>query len=134
MDSLFDNRPARKRRAFWVTPFVKFLHACSAKMDRTRSAIGIAMGLVATVGSLVVAWVVVSSGEKSAIETLSSSGVADPKRLSDSISTALYGYAIGLFGTVIGLVILIISALFYVRAGRRLRAAEAGSVAPSGDR
>src|SRR5688572_1601846 len=117
MDSLFDARSPRKRRAFWVTPLVKALHACSAKMDRTRSAIGIAIGLVAIVGSLVVAWVISSSGEQRAIETLSSSGVADPKRLSDGISTALYGYAIGLFGTFIGLIILIVSLVFFVRAG-----------------
>ena len=68
------------------------------------------------------------SGMQRAYDTLGSGpGIADPNRLSGDISAVLYARAGGLGGSVIGLVILIVSIVLFVRAGRILSTPNADS-------
>jgi len=60
-----------------------------------------------------------------AYDTLGSGpGIAEPSRLSSDISAVLYACAGGLVGSVIGLIILIVSIVLFVRAGRRIERIE----------
>ena len=89
--------------------------------NRTKHIVGIVIGAVLLIGAPIIARVLYVSGMQRAFDTLGSGpGIADPNRLSGDISAVLYACAGGLGGTLIGLTVLIVSVVLYVRAGRRL--------------
>jgi ABC-type Fe3+ transport system permease subunit len=85
------------------------------KPKRTKQVAGIIIGSLLLVGSPIVASL---SGMWRAFDTLGDSGISDPNRLQSAIYTLLYG---GIAGTVLGLIILIISIVYFVRAGRAVQ-------------
>ena len=89
------------------------------KPNRTKSTAGIVIGALLLVACPVIARLLYVSGMQRALETVGSgSGVADPAGLSRELDSILFACAGGLFGSVIGLVILIVSVVFFRRAGR----------------
>jgi len=98
------------------------------KPNRTKQISGIVIGALLLVVSPITARVLYLSGMQRAYDTLGSGpGIADPNRLSGDISAVLYACAGGLFGSAIGLIILIVSIVLFVRAGRRLSTSSVAS-------
>ena len=96
--------------------------------NRTKHVTGTVIGSLLLVVSPIVARLLYVSDMQRAYDTLGSGpGIADPNRLSGDISAVLYACAGGLGGAVIGLVILIVSNVLFVRAGRRLSTSKAKS-------
>ena len=94
--------------------------------DRTKYITGIVIGSLLLVLSPIVSRLLVLFGMQRAYDTLGSgSGIADPNRLSGDISAVLYASAGGLAGSVIGLIILVVSIVLLVRARRRLASSNA---------
>lgn len=88
-------------------------------MNRTKHVTGIVIGSLLIVVSPIVARLLYVSGMQRAFHTLGRTET-DPGRLHDDINAVLYACAGGLVGMAIGLVILIVSIVHFVRAGRRL--------------
>ena len=89
--------------------------------NRTKHVAGTVIGVVLLIGAPIVARMLYVSGMHRAFVTLGSGpGIADPVRLSSDINAVLYACAGGFGGSLLGLVILIVSLVLYLRAGRRL--------------
>lgn len=95
--------------------------------SQTKHVIGIVIGSLLLVASLIVSRMLYVSGMQRAYDTLGSPGSTDPTRLSGDISAVLYACAGGILGSVIGLVVLIVSVVHFVRARRRLSASDTKS-------
>jgi len=102
--------------------------------NRTRHIVGITVGALLLVVSPVVARLLYVSGMQRATDTINTGmrGIPDPARLSGDIDSVLYACAGGLAGSVIGLVILIVSVVLFVRAGRRFATSHAVTNATGG--
>ena len=91
------------------------------KPTRTKHIVGIVAGALLLIISPVVARLLYLSGMRRAYDTLGRGpGIADPSRLSGDISVVLYACAGGLVGSLVGLVILVLSIILLIRAGRRV--------------
>lgn len=88
--------------------------------NRTMHVVGIVIGAVWLIGAPIVARILYVSDMQRAFDTLGSGpGIADPNRLSGDISAVLYTIAGGLGGSLIGLIVLVVSIVLFRRAGRR---------------
>jgi len=92
------------------------------KPTRTKQITGIIVGSLLLVVSPVVAFWIHISGMLRAFDTLNDTGISDPGRLQSDVHTMLYAGVGGLAGAVIGLIILIISLVYLVRADRAISA------------
>jgi len=89
------------------------------KPNRTKYIAGIILGSLLMLVSPVAALMLSSSGMQRASNTLGSAGIADPNRLAGDIHGVLYASAGGVLGFVAGAIILTVSIVLFVRAGRR---------------
>jgi hypothetical protein len=88
------------------------------KPNRTKPIIGIVMGAVLILASVIVGRWQYELGMQAGIDTISS-GIADSRRLSGNIDTAIYAAVGGRIGAIVGLIIFIVSVVRFVRAGRQ---------------
>jgi hypothetical protein len=84
------------------------------KRKRTKQVAGIIIGSLLLVVSPIVAFLY---GAYRAFDTLGETDISDPNRLQGDFHIMLYG---GPTGSVIGLIILVISIVYFVRAGRAI--------------
>jgi ABC-type Fe3+ transport system permease subunit len=87
------------------------------KPKRTRYVVGIVIGSVLLLSPLV-ALCGTTFGMQRAFDSLGRQGLHDPKALSGSIDSVLYVLVAGLLGCVCGIVLLTISIVLFIRAGR----------------
>jgi ABC-type Fe3+ transport system permease subunit len=92
------------------------------KPRRTRHIVGIVLGSVLLLSPLVALFGTVF-GMQRAFDLLGSPGLQDPKALSSSIASVLYVSVAGVIGFVCGVVLLTISIVLFIRAGRTPHAA-----------
>jgi len=106
------------------------------KPKRTKYIVGIVIGNLLLFSPLIGLFGT-ALGMQRAFDRLDSTGIQDPKALSGSIGSVLIVSAAGLIGFVCGVVLLTVSIIFFIRAGRMQQAAasatfnEAGNASPS---
>jgi hypothetical protein len=105
----------------------------AVNLNRTKPLIGIVIGSLLLVISPIAAVVLTWFGMLRAFDTLGGSGISDPNRLSGNIGAVLIANSGGLIGSAIGLVILIVSIVLFVRAERGLSTSNAKPVATGND-
>ena len=93
------------------------------KPKRTKQIVGIVIGGLLLLLSPVIARWQYTVGMQRAFNTIESNyhqsqSTLEPNRLSGNIDAVLYACAGGLFGSVVGLIILIVFIVLFVRAGR----------------
>jgi len=107
--------------------FVTFLGMNSpalVKLKRTKQIIGIVIGALLLLLSPIIARWQYTIGMQQAFNTIesgyhSSLSNADPHQLSGNIDSVLHACAGGLLGSVVGLLVLVVSIILYRRAGLR---------------
>jgi len=92
------------------------------KPKRTRYIVGIVVGSLLLLSPLV-ALFGTAFGMQRAFDSLGSPGLHDPKALSSSIDSVLYVTVAGVIGFACGIVLLTISIVLFIRAGRTPHAA-----------
>ena len=90
------------------------------KPKRTKQVAGIIVGSLLLVVSPIIAFLLNAFGMLHAFDTLSADNL-DPNRLNGDMNVVLYSWVAGAVGFVIGLIILIVSIVLFVRADRAVQ-------------
>jgi len=108
--------------SFGVAEFRVRRFLAPMKPKRTKYIVGIVIGSLLLLSPLI-ALFGTAFGMQRAFDTLGGPGIQDPKALSSSIDSVLYVSAAGPIGFVCGVVLLTVSIVLFIRAGRTQQAA-----------